>query len=399
MGRRTNAEHADRVTNPVGEWPQWRGPFATGVTTDTNWNPAFPEEGPKQLWKQNVGIGFSSIAVAGGRVYTMGNQGDQDTVYCFNLENGQSVWKHSYPQELDPKYYDGGPSATPAVDGEAVYTLSRKGDLFCFDAASGRVIWSKNISQELGAEIPTWGYASSVLVRGHLAIINVGTFGTALDKTTGAVVWKTGKDASGYATPVPFSSGTGPALAIFSAGYIVGLNEADGRMLWRFPWKTDYNVNAADPIVSGQSVFIASGYGTGGGLVDFGAAKPRLAWSIKGMESHINACVLVDGHLYGIDGMADARSPKLKCLDWNTGTVRWEEPLTGTGSLIAADGKLIVLTGKGELIAARATPEKFDPIARAQVIGGKNWTAPALAQGRLLIRNAQGLLLCLDLRG
>ena len=398
-GTRSNSSAA--TENPAAhskDWYRWRGPELTGISPDTNWNPQFPPEGPKQLWKQKVGTGFSSMSVADGRVYTMGHKSGQDTVFCFDLESGEEIWKHSYPAELGDKYYAGGPSSTPTVDGNAVYTLSKLGDIFCFNAENGNVIWSKNLSKELSAEIPTWGFASAVLIEHDRAFVNVGTFGTALNKNNGEVIWTTGKDASGYATPVPFRMDREPALAIFAAHYIVGIKQSDGAMLWRHPWKTDYDVNAADPIVSGNTVFISSGYGTGCALIEFKNGDASEVWRNKEMRNMVNTCVLVDGFIYGIDGQVDDRRSNLKCLDYKTGEVKWSEPVLGAGTLIASNGKLIILAGKGELVIAEANPGAFKAISRAQVIGGTNWTPPALSNGRLLCRNGEGTLVCLDLR-
>lgn len=398
-GTRSNSNTtAENSAAAPGEWYRWRGPDLTGISPDKNWNPEFPPEGPKQLWKQNVGAGFSSMSVANGRVYTMGHKSGQDTVYCFDLESGREIWKHSYPAELGDKYYGGGPSATPTVDGNAVYTLSKLGDIFCLDSSTGKVIWSKNLSKELSAEIPTWGFASSVLVMDDRAFVNVGTFGTALNKNNGEVIWTTGKDASGYATPVPFTMDGEPALAIFAAHYIVGIHQSDGSMLWRHPWKTDYDVNAADPIISGNTVFISSGYGTGCALIEFRKGDASELWRNKEMRNMVNTCVLVDGYIYGIDGQVDDRRSNLKCLDLKTGEVKWIEPVLGAGTLIASNGKLIILAGKGELIIAEASPDSFQEISRAQVIGGTNWTPPALSSGRILCRNGEGTLVCLDVR-
>lgn len=397
-GQRTNGASVEQARQASSEWFRYRGPNLDGISTDTNWNPVFPSDGPRQLWRQNVGTGFSSMSVANGRVYTMGHKDDEDSVYCFDLDTGEQIWRHAYPAELDPKYYEGGPSATPTVDGNAVYTLSKVGDLFCLNAATGEVIWSKNLSQELGAEIPTWGYASSVLIVGDRAFVNVGTFGTALNKANGEVIWTTGKDASGYATPVPFNMNGEPALAVFAAHYITGIKQSDGSMLWRHPWKTSYDVNAADPIVSGNTVFISSGYGTGCALIEFGEGTAREVWRNTEMRNQVNSCVLIDGHIYGIDGQVEERRPMLKCLDHKTGEVKWSEQVLGTGALIASAGKLIVISGRGELIIAEARPDQFEAISRAQVIGGKIWSAPVLSSGRLLVRNAQGAVVCLDLR-
>ncbi|HWF18883.1 MAG TPA: PQQ-binding-like beta-propeller repeat protein, partial [Verrucomicrobiae bacterium] len=154
------------------DWYRWRGPNLNGISTETGWQTQWPDEGPKRLWKASVGMGFSSMTVSHGHLYTMGNDGDAtDTVYCLDAATGKPVWKHSYPCPLDPHFYEGGTSSTPIVDGDRVYSISRKGNLFCLDAATGKVIWSKNLPEELGCEIPTWGFAGSALVEGDLLIL------------------------------------------------------------------------------------------------------------------------------------------------------------------------------------------------------------------------------------
>lgn len=397
-GVRTSPPTAAAVATPSQEWRHWRGANHDGVSPQTNWTPPAADDAPPELWKASVGIGFSSISVGNGRVYTMGHANNTDTVFCFDHLTGKELWTHSYPTELDPKYYEGGPSATPAIDGNAVYTISKVGDVYCLEASTGKVIWSKNISQELGAEIPTWGFAGSPLVQGELLIVNVGKFGTALNKNTGAVVWTTGKEPAGYGTAVPFTMDGKMVLAVFGGKAVAGISLDKGEVLWTAPWKTDYDVNAADPIISGNTVFVSSSYGTGAGLFEFGPSGSKQLWTTKEMRNHYNSCVLIDGHLYGIDGHGDERKPQLKCLELKTGRVVWAEPVAGTGTLIASDGKLIVLAGKGELIIAKASPAGFEAISRSQVIGGKCWTAPALSDGLLYVRNAQGTLVCLDLR-
>src|SRR5688572_2957474 len=134
------------------DWPRWRGPDLNGVSRETGWTTSWPKEGPKQLWKAEVGIGFSGVTVAEGRVFTMGNENETDTVFCFDEKSGKLVWKHSYPCPLDPKYYEGGPGASPTVDGARVFTLSKRGHLFCFDAGTGKVVWQKNLLEELGVK-------------------------------------------------------------------------------------------------------------------------------------------------------------------------------------------------------------------------------------------------------
>jgi hypothetical protein len=171
----------------AGDWVRWRGPNLNGISSETGWLANWPDDGPRRLWKAKVGTGFSSIAVANGKVYTIGNSGrgkgeEKDTVFCFDATTGKVIWSHAYEAKLDPKYYAGGPSGTPTVDGDRVYTLSKHAQLICFGAADGHVVWQKNIATETRAKRPTWGFAGSPLVIGGTLFVNVGAHGTALDK-------------------------------------------------------------------------------------------------------------------------------------------------------------------------------------------------------------------------
>ncbi len=384
-------------TLQAADWFRWRGPDFNGVSKEKGWLATWPAEGPKQLWKANVGIGFSSVSVSNGRVYTMGNANEQDSVFCFDAETGKEIWKHSYPCPLDPKFYDGGSSVTPTVDGDRVFTLSRKGDLFCLDAKTGKVVWSKNLPQELGVEIPTWGFAGSPFVEKNVLLLNIGSHGTALDKTTGKVIWTSDKTPSGYSTAVP-ADFAGQRSAVFAgAKSIFAVAIKDGKKLWEHEWKTSYDVNAADPIIVGDKVFISSGYDHGCALLQIKDGKATVLWENKNMRNQLNSSVLLNGFLYGFDGNTGPKAD-LKCLEFETGKVKWTQAKLGAGALMAADGKLIIQTDPGELIIAEATPESFKPISRAQVLGGKNWTTPVLANGKIYCRNSKGDLVCLDVK-
>jgi len=381
------------------DWPNWRGPNHNGISAETGWLAKWPADGPPRLWKTSVGLGFSSVAVANGRAYTMGNQKETDTVFCFDAATGKLVWKQSYPCPTGPLFYEGGTSATPTVDGNNVFTLSRRGDLFCFDADDGKIVWSKNIAKELGLDIPTWGFASSALIEGQLLLLNVGTRGTAFDKSSGKVVWTTGKVASGYSTPVPCAFGGKPALALMTVNGAVGVDVATGGKLWQFPWKADYDVNIADPIVTGDRVFVSSSYAKTDALLQIQDGNAKALWQNGNLQNQLNSCVLVDGFLYGVAGIAGPTpSASLKCVDLQSGAVKWTFSDLGGGALMVADGKIIALSDKGELFTAAASLESFTPISRAQVLGGRCWTVPALANGRIYCRNARGDLICLDVK-
>lgn len=379
------------------DWYRWRGPDLNGISQESAWRSQWPAEGPKRLWTAQVGIGFASFSVSSNRVFTTGNANDHDTVFCFDAGTGKILWRHTYPHPLDPRYYEGGTSATPTVDGARVYTLSKRGHLFCLDVATGKVIWQKHLTKDFGMKMPEWGFASSPLVWGDLLLLNAGTAGLAVNKNNGQKVWDNGTDACGYSSVVPFNEDGQTRIAVLSAKTLFVLNPQTGREAWRFPWETKYDVNAADPIISGNRLFLSSSYGKGCALIEFNAGQVRQVYANKYMRNHFNSCVLLNGHLYGTTGESGQAS-YLMCMEWATGQVKWQERSVGLGALMAAEGKLIVQGEKGELLIVQATPEKFTPLARAQVLRGRCWTTPVLSQGRIYCRNAAGQVVALDVR-
>ncbi|MDQ3813610.1 MAG: PQQ-like beta-propeller repeat protein, partial [Armatimonadota bacterium] len=223
----SNRSQSGGVRRAAVDWPQYRGPNRDGISPEKGSVGDWPDDGPRVLWKTSIGTGFSSIAVSNGRAYTMGNSDDQDTVYCLDAETGRVLWKHTYPSALAPQSYEGGPNATPTVDGNAVYTFSKHGQLFCLDANSGKVLWSKNAQQDFGASPPGWGYSCSPLVLGKLVIVEFGARGAALvafNKANGQVAWKSGNDGVGYSSPVAFTWNDLTCIASFNASGLVVYN-------------------------------------------------------------------------------------------------------------------------------------------------------------------------------
>lgn len=376
----------------AGDWAQWRGPTRDGISTESGWTTNWPAGGPKVLWKQSFGAGCSSFTVAGNRAYTMGHQNGTDTVYCLDVVSGKTLWRHSYPSELDPNMFEGGPTCTPAIDGTRIYTLSRFGLLLCLE--EGKVLWSKNLIRDFGAKKPTWGYAGSPLVHGEHLLLDAGGPGAssiALNKLTGEVVWKSGSDPAAYGSPVVVSAAPETTVAFMNANALVVRAARDGRELWRFPWKTSYDVNAATPIIVGDTIFIASGYGHGGALVRPAASGAKAIWESKSMRNQVNSSVLWEGHLYGFD------ESSLNCLDAGTGAVKWKQAGLGKGSLIIADGKLVIMSENGKLVVALPSPQKFQRIAEAQVLSKERcWVVPTLANGRIFCKNNSGEAVALD---
>ena len=381
------------------DWYRWRGPDLNGISKETGWQATnWPAEGPKRLWKASVGMGFSSMAVSKGRLFTAGNDGDQtDTVYCLDAATGTNIWKFSYPCPLGAKFYEGGTSATPTVDDDRVYMFSKQGDIYCLQANNGQTIWSRNVHTQLHKEIPTWGFAGSPLIEGDLVVLNAGLAGVAYNKKSGGIVWHSALGVSGYATPVPFEYGTNRYLAIF-ASKTIQFMETSGKPVWSFPYETEYDVNAADPIIVGKEVFLSAGYGHGAMMLNISEKWPYVEWENKEFRNHINSSVAWQGNIYGVDDISNSKYV-LKCIAWKDGKEQWSDPTFGKGALMMADGKIIGLSDKGELRIIEPSPKECKVVSRAQVIGGKCWTTPVLSNGRIYCRNSKGDLVCVDVSG
>lgn len=387
--------------SPAADWPRWRGASIDGISKETGWKAQWPAEGPRRLWEGKTGVGYSTFAVSQGRVYTMGNGNGTDTVFCFDAETGKEVWKHEYAcNPKDPNGYHG-TRATPTVDGDRVYTVSREGHFFCLDAAKGSVSWSKEFKKDFGAKPPTWGFAGSPLVEKDWVLYEVGAQGAAVvafDKKTGAVIWKNGDDGAGYSSLIPFDVDGERLLTVFPKDCFVVRRMKDGSEVARIPWKTSYGVNAATPIIVGNQIFISSGYGFGCARLELSGGTLKEVWRNKNMRNHVNSCVLWQGHIYGFD------DSELKCLDWKTGEVKWSEKRFGKGSLMLADGKLIIYSQGGKLAVAEASPEGYKELSTVQALERKSgeketWDVPVLANGRIFCRTWGGNVVCLDVKG
>jgi outer membrane protein assembly factor BamB len=378
-------------------WPCWRGPQHNGISQETGWNVSWPVAGPPIAWRASVGIGFSSVVVSDNRLYTMGNEDNQDTVRCLDATTGTTLWSHSYEADLGDKFFEGGPTSTPTVHGDSVFTLSRWGHLTRLDRITGQVRWSTNVAQETGTRIPGWGFAGSPRIHDQKLLLNVGESGMAIDPATGSILWKSANRDAGYSTPVTFKLQDRWVMALGSGKSFLAVDVETGTELWQQRWLTRYGVNSADPIVAGNQMFISSGYGKGAALLEMNASGVNVVWQNRDMRNQLNSCVLLDGHLFGFDGDAGVSS-SLRCLSWKTGEVLWTDETIATGGLMAAGNRLIVLSDQGELMVAEASREHFPPLARARVLQGKCWTTPTLANGRIYCRNAVGDLVCVDVR-
>jgi outer membrane protein assembly factor BamB len=375
------------------DWPNWRGPQHNGISYEVNWGGDWAACVPNVLWQQQVGTGFSSIAVADGRLYTMGNTNQTDRVFCLDANTGGILWIHAYPSPLAPDSYEGGPSATPTVADSKVYTLSKQGMAYCLDTNDGTVVWQRDLVANYGVRPPTWGFAGSPYVYGNLVIYNAGTHGLALHAADGTLAWETGTNRSGYSTPVPFDFEEQRLLVLMGEKTFAAVQAQTGNVLWEHPWVTRFNANIPDPIVESNLVFVSTGYEEGSALFDVATGQVTELWFQKNMQTWLNSSVLWEGYLYGPNDNGKA----LTCVERRTGNIMWAQGGFGNGSVTLADGKLIILSQGGELCIAEASPAGYQEIGRGRILTGKCWSVPVLANGKIYARNATGNLVCVEL--
>ena len=375
------------------DWPFWRGPNGNGISTESKWNPLTLKKGAKILWKKRLGKGYSSVSIKDGLLYTMGYKNKKNTIYCLNAITGKEVWKYTY--SCGKGEYTG-PKSTPVIDGSVVYTLSQEGHLFCHDAKKNKVIWEKNIVDDLGATILRWNFASSPVIKGELLYINAGKSGMALNKKTGKKIWSSVPGVGNYSSAEIFNMDNKLYAAIFGEEDLFLVDALNGKVKWSLPWKTEYDVNAADPIYFDKKLFISSGYEKGCALIDISKGKPDVIWQNKNMSTHFQTCVLINNYLYGVSG--NAGEGVLKCIDVKTGKVKWEKE-TGFGSVIAVNEYLIVLNEKGTLRIVKINPDKYIEVSKSKkLLSRLCWTPPVLANGLIYCRNDKGNLICIDAR-
>lgn len=373
------------------DWPNFLGPNHDLKSSETGFLKSTDKPLPK-VWERRIGSAFSSMAVVDDRVYTCGQEDGQQWLISLNADNGEVVWRKPIEKEFRNEHGDG-PRATPTVDDGMVYILGAHGRLLCADAKTGEVVWEKQFGN-----VPTWAYSGSILIEGDMAIASGGGKDGALvafEKKTGKEIWKTGTDPVGYATPYPFTHDGKRYIAGFTGNSALIVDAETGREVWRTGWKTDWDVNAAAPIYHNGYLFFTSGYDTGSALYKLATSGDRLAaseiWRSDVLLNKFQSAILHDGHLYASDQNA------LKCVEFLTGKEKWKKPRVRNGTMILADGHLILLTEQGQLQIAPASPQDFKPTLTADILDGRCWTVPVLLDGRVYARNLERAV-CYNLR-
>lgn len=371
-------------------WTNFRGPKRDGrydeASVSTNW----PAAGLPVLWKQPVGVGHASFVVADGKAYTIEQRRNQEVVAAYDMNNGHELWTQKWNAEYTDSTGDG-PRATPTWDQGRLYALGATGELRCLDANSGAVVWGKNILNDNQSKNLPWAQAASpLIVDDKVVVLPGGANGksvVAYNKMTGAPVWKVLDDPQAYVSPMLVELAGRRQIVVVSSYRVVGLAPENGALLWSYSWDTDNGINVSQPVVVDRNrFFISSGYGKGAALVEVkGSGNSYTAstvWENKNMKNKFNSSVLHNGYVYGLD------EGILVCLDVNTGERKWKDGRYGYGQVVLAGNHLIVTSDQGDVALVNASPDKYTEVARFTALSGQTWNYPAIANGKLLVRNS-----------
>jgi outer membrane protein assembly factor BamB len=390
----------------AADWPQFLGPHRNGTYTGSALTNSWPKEGPTQLWSRKAGQGFSGPVVSSGKLILFHRPGDKETVECLDAATGRTIWTKDYRSTFrdEIRSEDDGPRSTPAIEGNQVYTFGAEGMLHCWNLATGDTPWSVDARSAFGAQNGFFGMACSPLIEGNAVLLNIGGRGgagiVAFEKATGKVLWKASDDEASYSSPVAANIQGRRHAFFLTRRHLTALDPASGKVQFEFPWSPQIqaSVSAATPLVIDDLIFISASYGAGAALVRFRNSGPETLWSGGDiLSNHYATSIHHRGFLYGFDGRQE-QGCNLRCVELKTGKVRWSQDGFGAGSILLAGDQLLILTEKGQLIRAPASPEGFKPNAQAQILPFTVRACPALVGG-LLYARGKDKLICVDLRG
>jgi hypothetical protein len=388
------------------DWPRWRGVDGNAKSTVTgiikDWS-----NGLKQVWEVNylcqgrASATWSSPVIQGDRLIVCGRDDSNDLVFCLNTIDGSLLWHTHYAAKAKSDHGTG-MRATPCIDEDRIYTFGRSGDLVCWNLNDGTKLWHKNVRDEGGAE-PKWGHSSSPLLSGEYVLVQGG--GTArviaYNKLSGEVIFKSGQGKAGYAPIVPITIGDKPAYLVFHDNGLAAVTAQTGTELWNIMWETPYGVNATTPLVSGDQIFITSGYKTGGQLLKVSDTDTKILWTTKAIAAHHSDPYILDGFIYGYSGQSMQNKGAFKCLELASGTIKWSTNEMGWGTCVHVDGHLICLDIKGNLFLMKPDPERFIKVTDLpRALGnvkGPVWTLPVITNNKLYLRFKQRLV-CYSLK-
>jgi outer membrane protein assembly factor BamB len=368
-------------------WTDFRGPQRDGHYRQQPIRTDWPSDGLKPMWKEPVGGGYASLVIANGRAFTIEQRGSEEVVAAYDVMTGRELWTNTWTAAFRETMGGDGPRATPTWADGRVYALGAEGELRAIEDSTGRTVWRTNILRDAGARNLQWGMsASPLIVNETVVVLPGGPNGqsiVAYDRAGGKRAWSAQGDQQAYSSPMLVTLGGVQQILVFSASRLMGLAPDGSKVLWEYPWKTQFDINASQPLVVGDNrVFLSTGYGTGAAVIEVsGDGSVREVWRNIRMKNQFTSSVLHDGYIYGLDENI------LACVDAATGDLKWKGGRYGYGQVVLASGHLIVLTEDGNLALVRATPERHEERVRFPAIEGKTWNHPAMSDGVLLVRN------------
>ncbi|OWY70226.1 hypothetical protein B7486_15615 [cyanobacterium TDX16] len=390
------------VTSPAnGQWGQFGGPAqdfkASCGTLATEW----PDEGPKQLWSRDLCEGYSGIVIDGDVLYTMGREGDKETVLAINAKDGKTIWQQGYespPREGHVREFGEGPRGTPTIDGDRIYTIGVSGKMHCLNKKDGEILWSHDLWEEYKGNFLNHGYSSSVFAYGDTAIALVGGKGhsiVAFDKKTGKEVWKGLDFDNSYSSPKLIKVDGEEHLVCFMASEVVAINPKNGKLLWSFEHKNRWGQNICQPIIGDDHMVFITSVDTAGskGLKlskKDGKFEVEEVWANRKVAVHHSNAIRVGDYIYTSTG---GQGPGLFfAVNAKTGDMAYRKRGFSKATLLMAGDKFLLLDEDGKLGLVEATPEKFDILAQAKVLDRVSWTVPTLVGTKLYLRDKKKLV-------
>jgi outer membrane protein assembly factor BamB len=429
----SRAAPAPRTPAEGSDWPRFRGPRGDGRSPETGLLEPWPEGGPPVLWTAKIGRGYSQVAVADGRLFAIDRRGDQVRLHCLRPETGEELWRSEYTTGYEGFIEKkGGPMATPVVDGDRVYTFGPEGRLRCHRVTDGELIWEVDTAARFGVVQNAYGAGSTPWIEGDLLIAIIGgsppdspgfdsdelrgngSGVLAFDKRTGEVRYRLSDELASYASPLVAELGGRRTGLAFTRGGLLLFDPLRGEQRGFFPWfdRSGRGVNAAMPVVAGDTVFITEAYGPGGALLEIGAeGEPEVVWqdserSDRSLAAHWSTPLYHRGHLFGLHGRAPGEI-ELRAVDHATGEVRWSHRIGQLASLLYFDQRILVVTERGRLLLVSADPRRFEALEEVDLgtaagdgdplLAYPVWNAPVLSRGLLYVRG-WARLVCFDLR-
>lgn len=402
------------------DWYRFLGPDLNGKSREIGIRTDWSDGQLPVVWQRAVGEGYSMPSVADGRMFIFDRQGDQARLVCVDSQTGEEIWRATYPTTYKDHYgYSGGPRASPVIDGDRVYSFGVEGRLRAYRVEDGELLWEVDTTAKFGVVQNFFGVGSTPVIEGNLLIAMIGGSRpnppslwsgelrgngsgiVAFDKSNGEVVYRASDELASYSSPIIADVGDRRRGFAFARGGLVAFDPATGEIDFYFPWRSKKleSVNAASPVVVGDRVLVTESYGVGSALLKiepdgYEVLRKDPPRRDQSMASHWSTPIHHEGFLYGCSGEKSG-SADLRCVEFETGEVKWTQSLGSRVSLLYVDGHFVVQTERGGLALVRANPERAELVTKAsfaEALGYPTWNAPILSHGLLYVRGAKGLL-------